>query len=330
MVKTGLTLNRTFRTAMAWLGAFIFNKRTPLVVSWNLTFRCNQRCKYCRSWEIQDQELNTSEILNMIDSLRSMGTAWISFSGGEPLLREDLGEIIRYAKTRNIYISVNSNGSLVPGRIEELKAADIIQLSLDGPADIHDYIRGRGSFGMTLKAIKVCQTNGLSVRLQCTLSKYNLSSVDYVIDFASKFNLTVLFQPTTRMLAWSKKPNPISPPVKEYQKTIRKLIKRKKEGAPIFNSFTGLNHLYNWPSPAKMHCRAGILTCNIEPNGLILACADVQKSYLSNTRKIIDSVKYRFRLLQPIYGCSQCWCASLVELNLIFSLHPEAIFNFLR
>lgn len=317
-------------TIFAWAINLIFRSRTPLIITWNLTFRCQQRCQYCQTNEMKSQELETPEILDMIDKLKYQGVSWISFSGGEPLLKNDIGVIIKHAKSKNIYVSISTNGKLVLEKIEEINQVDAVCLSLDGPKDIHDGIRGEGTFKSAMRAIEACQANRIPVHLQCTLSKYSLNDIDYVIDFAVKSHLMVSFQPSTKMLQWSGNSNPVSPDEELYRQAIKKLITYKKNGAPIFNSITGLKHLFHWPHPKKLNCKAGLLMYSIEPNGLILACDERQKPYLFDQNKIENDVRKRIAKIKPMHGCQDCWCAPLVELNHIFSLNFDAILNHLR
>ena len=90
----------------AVLQAKILRRRIPFAVSWALTYRCNAKCLYCRIQDIDLKELGIKEILSILDELAAMGTRWISFTGGEPLLRDDIGEIIDYITT-----SLNNNNN---------------------------------------------------------------------------------------------------------------------------------------------------------------------------------------------------------------------------
>ena len=74
----------------------VLKKNTPIVVSWSLTNRCNSKCKYCSRWKQETAELNTKQIFSIIDELSKMGTRRIIYTGGEPLIREDIAEIINY------------------------------------------------------------------------------------------------------------------------------------------------------------------------------------------------------------------------------------------
>jgi len=252
--------------------------------------------------------------------------------GGEPLLRNDLGGIIHHARGKGIYVSVSSNGKLVPEKIELLRNVNKIKLSLDGQQDVHDRIRGKGSFFSVMNAIQCCYDNSISTSIQCVLLKYNLHSIDYVLNIARKFHSQVSFQPSIQKLLWSEEQNPIVPLPGEYMNAINYIIRRKRESAPVLNSFSGLKYLYNWPNNTKIGCSAGILSCNVEPNGKIFACDRVQ--YLDfnsdSAFKNYNNAKGQFKDIKLIRKCYQCWGALQVEFNLICSFNFEAILNYWR
>jgi len=323
-----LTLPSVFQGLFALLKVRLFKKRIPLLISWPLTFRCNQKCKYCGVGKLLCPELNTSEVLDTINKFHNLGTKWITFSGGEPLLREDMGEIINHTKSKGIHVFINSNGRLVPQKISELGKVDGITLSLDGPVEINDLIRGKGSFRRVIEAIEICQDNKIPVALMSVLTKQNIDFIDDVISIASKYNVRVMFQPATEELAYSNQPNPFTPPVKKHKKIMEELIDYKKRGAPIANSLTGLRYLSKWPLPTEICCSAGVLACSVNPDGSLLACPDNQECILDRRERGKDAIDRFINLPLPT-NCSQCGCAPMVEINLISSLHLEPVFNLL-
>jgi len=202
-----MKFNYFFQVAKALIKARLFKIKAPLAVSWTLTFRCNQRCLYCGIWKCGCYEMTTSEVLSRMAEFIKLGTKWVSFTGGEPLLRDDLGEFIKFGKEKGAYVSLSSNGALIPEKIEQLRCVDRVKLSLDGPRSVHDYIRGQGSFDKVMQAIAVCGEKRIPVILLCVLSKYNLNSVDYLLNLVCRLRLKVLFQPVTRNFLCSKTKN---------------------------------------------------------------------------------------------------------------------------
>lgn len=330
-----MMLKNAAQAGATWARAMIFKQHVPLFASWNLTFRCTRACSFCGVDQVKTRELGTSEVLCGIRSLYSLGARFITFSGGEPLLREDLGLFLREAKKMGMTTFLSANGDLVPDRIEDVKIADRITLSLDGPASVHDRIRGQGSFDAVERAIGACREYGVSTALQCTLCEHNLAHVDEILSISKGRGLNVMFQPATENLDSFALPNPIAPDPASHRRAVEQLIRRKREGAPVANSLAGLAHLANWPEPAPILCGAGRYFVCIEPDGSLLSCHQAQTSLLESNKEenragTEADLASRFSGLQIPRNCRECWCAPLVELAMIFSLSPEAVGNAMR
>ena len=132
--------------------------RTPVAVAWLITGRCNLNCCYCK-WkdERQSGELDTAAVKRLIDQMKMAGVRLISFTGGEPLVRSDMGEIIRYVKSHGLVCKLNSNGMLVQQRLDDLRPLDLLQISVDGPPQVQDQLRGAGTAERASHAIHAAQ-----------------------------------------------------------------------------------------------------------------------------------------------------------------------------
>jgi len=302
----------------------LLKKRVPLAVGWSLTNLCNYGCKYCGIPKVKSKELTTEQIFSIIDELSELGTKIIQFTGGEPLLREDIGNIIKYAKKKNIYSSISSNGSLVPYKIKEIKDLDLLKLSLDGPAEIQDKVRQKNSYKDIMGAVKVAKENNIKFIFATLLSKYNLKCINFILETAKKFDCSVIFQPAERFLLGTNKINPAAPKKEAYKKVIEKLIYEKRRNELIGNSIVGLKHLLNWPDSKKILCAAGQIGCRIETNGNVNLCGRLKDSKKLNCVEV--GFKRAFNNLNKIF-CIQCWCAAQVELSKIYSLNLNAILN---
>lgn len=300
----------------------IFHVKVPLALRWALTYKCNQQCLYCGFSGKKGLELDTSNICKMIDEFVKFGTQWISFTGGEPLLRDDIDLIIKHAKSKDVHVTISSNGALVSKKISAIATIDRMKLSLDAPPAINDRIRGKGSFDKVMEAIELCKKHGIAVALDCALSQYNLDSLDYLINLASRLNLKVSFQPA---VGFGRKTKHV-PPVHKYRNAMNYLISQKKNGAPILNSLAGLDHLCCWPVPKKIPCIAGRLSFIVEPNGVIAACSRRSYSH-SHADKAMADVKGALQEIEPTASCKECWSMALVEFNLIASFNLNAIIN---
>ena len=123
----------------------------PLKISMNITKKCNLRCKQCfsSSGVIQNVELTTDDLKKLFDDMNKYGTFFICIGGGEPFTRPDLFEILEYGKSKQLAISVVSNGLLINEEtIEKLNDCllDTLWISLDGLKENHESLRGVGTF----------------------------------------------------------------------------------------------------------------------------------------------------------------------------------------
>ena len=162
--------------------------KKPVVV-WNATRRCNLRCVHCYS-RSEDRayggELSTDEARRLIDDLADFGAPVLLFSGGEPLLRHDLFDLVEYAVGRGLRAVISTNGT----RIDDAAAARFrdaglgyVGVSLDGLGDVNDRFRGvAGAFERALAGIRRCLAAGVKVGLRFTITRRNADEVDRIFD----------------------------------------------------------------------------------------------------------------------------------------------------
>jgi AdoMet-dependent heme synthase len=163
-----------------------FNQR-PFIVIWETTQACDLVCAHCRACAQplrSPLELSTTEAEGLIDEIARMQVPVFVLSGGDPLKRPDIYELVQYATQRGVRISLTPSATplLTREAIEKLKNAGLARLavSLDGSkAEIHDAFRGvRGSYQRTLNAIRWAQELGLPVQINTTITRRNLADFD--------------------------------------------------------------------------------------------------------------------------------------------------------
>jgi MoaA/NifB/PqqE/SkfB family radical SAM enzyme len=142
--------------------------------------RCNLRCVHCYSGSRDrryEGELSTDEGKALIEDLADFGVPVILFSGGEPLLRPDILELIAGARNRGVRSVLSTNGTLItPQLARELRRLDLsyVGISFDGLEQTHDRFRGvKGAFGQAMAGLKNCQEAGIKVGLRFTINRRN-------------------------------------------------------------------------------------------------------------------------------------------------------------
>ena len=185
----------------------IYNIRlkSPLSVCWQITTKCNLNCKYCLSSSNRygDYGLSTQEAKKIIKQLGQLGVNRLDFTGGEPLLRKDLKELIGYSKENNINTIVTTNTTLLNDEnIKWLKLADLVQVSIDGPKKIHNNQRNADVYNNTIENIIKLKNEGCKVRLNSFIFNSNKEYVQDLIDLSKKLNLFshlfIIFTPQGR------------------------------------------------------------------------------------------------------------------------------------
>jgi len=170
-------------------------QRRPVVV-WNTTNRCNLKCVHCYAGaeaEPKAGELSTAEGKRLLDDLAEYGAPVVLFSGGEPLVREDLAELVAHAADAGIRPVLSTNGTLLTGeRVEELKAAGLAYagVSVDGLAARNDEFRGvEGAFESAVEGIETCLDAGLKTGLRYTVTEANVADLEGVVDLLTDVGL---------------------------------------------------------------------------------------------------------------------------------------------
>jgi len=305
--------------------AILLNRRKPIFIGWELTRQCNLKCKYCNVWDKIIPELNTEEILKLITILFNKGTRIIRFTGGEPLMRSDISKIIGHCKDLGIVTTIATNGILLPIRIDEIKRVDRIIISIDGPEEIHDMIRGNGSYQKALRACEVAKSKSIPISIATTLTSLNLNCIKHLLVLANKFKTKVSFQPVTTTILFGVSPNPLCPSLDEYRKSIIGLMKIKRNSKVIVNSLEGLKYLLHWPNKKAINCVAGKVFFRLDSEGKMYACprAEIRNPGFNVLEKgIIHCLKY---LSSP--HCDYCYSSALIEMNLITNFNPCTLIN---
>lgn len=256
----------------------------PLVLSYNVTRECNMKCSHCyinaTDKKLKD-ELITQEAKALIDQIHQVSSPLLILSGGEPLLRPDIFELIEYGSKKGLKMGLGSNGYLIDDSVaKKLKDAGIatVSISLDSniPAQ-HDEFRGvTGAWEKAVNACKVLRKNGVLVQVNTTLTHDNYNQIDDIMTLAESigvenFHLFFLV-PTGRGV----KLTDISP--QKYEEMITKTFAKvhkhrlnvRPSCAPQFMRIAqGMGvDMRQW----IRGCIAGLHYCRIYANGEVTPC----------------------------------------------------------
>jgi radical SAM protein with 4Fe4S-binding SPASM domain len=175
--------------------SFLFRPQIPYHIVWLATNACNARCVHCSSDAAKKLpgELTTDEAKSVFNDLADFGVFDVAVSGGEPLTRSDIFEVMEHAAGLGIRLGLGSNGSTVtPSKVDKLLklGLDRLQISLDGLESTHNTARRwNGLFQKSVNAIKLGLNAGLRVHVCFTAHRLNFKEIGSVIDFCSELGV---------------------------------------------------------------------------------------------------------------------------------------------
>lgn len=324
----------------------------PLLVNLEITKRCNLRCIHCdirkmpeTYSDIINKEFSTSEIKKIIDSLESIGTKYISISGGEPFLRRDIFEVIEYIKNTGLGLHISCNGTLitkeVAQRINDL-GLNAISISLDAVTpELHDKIRGvKGSFDKTVAGIRNlvnCENKQMQVGISPIITGLNLNELPKLVDFAKDLGVDAIrFQPWHISLGHKETEEilGIREDRLEYLDDMMEQIIEKAKILGIYTNTTtylqGVKTFFQDKNKIDIECFAGSFMCNISWEGYVVTCASFPA--IGNVRnepfeKIWKSTQFNNVRKDITKGnCHKCWMGCFIEPSLRCSI-KYAILN---
>lgn len=166
----------------------------PFKATIELTNKCNARCTFCQRWKSNDKDLTTEEWKRILLDLRNNGVINVSLSGGEPLLRRDLFELIAYCKDIGLSTTLNTNGLIVHKYINEIagSGARSIYFSLDSHSgEVHDTLRGvNGIFDITVENMKKLTRDGrVKVYINSIVTHENFRDIEKIIGLAKEIGV---------------------------------------------------------------------------------------------------------------------------------------------
>ena len=166
---------------------------SPGEIIWAVTKRCNLKCKHCSISEVDPEELSTEEGFGLIEEAAKFGPVKFGFTGGEPLLRDDIYELIEYAASFDMQVVMATNGTLITNEVaKRLKKAGLERaaMSIDGIGRAHDAFRGvPGAFKDMLRGMKACEEEGLAVQIFTTVTRDNYREIPKIIKFVDESGL---------------------------------------------------------------------------------------------------------------------------------------------
>jgi len=314
-------------------------KTGPLKAFFEITFRCNSRCKNCDIWKKPENkdEINTAQAKNILKQLAGSNVLHVSFSGGEPFLRNDLLDLIKFSKNLGMKTSVNTNGWLIGNEVAKKicqSGLDTIYISLDGAtSNIHDYIRGvDGSFERVLKAVDNIMMERLAgkpkIFVNTTINKNNVEDLGEILKLSEAkevdgVTMSVVqnfdkYKPEEEMLLNIDHINQLNKQLKNIERDYRHLLPHMDDYFDEFEAYIrDPDQLY------KYRCVAGYATVLIHPNGDVFPCPVAFEKMGNILKNSFAEIWYseKANLLRKKIKKNQhpiCWFDCMAPLNILF------------
>ena len=249
-------------------------KRRPVTISHSVNAGCNLRCVFCDEWKKNSKTGDPSfeDICKVIDLAADFGIGSYNAWSTEPLLRKDLPEIMKHAKSRGMNTFMITNGLLLKKRMNELKNVDYISVSMDGPTATRD-IRG-ADYDAILDGISSISESGLlnrSLLMNCVISNKNLDEVTDLLSFAKNLgSVKMAVEPlyVFKRMGETNWDDLIigADRQEEFKNLLDTLIRLKKEGYPLINSKTYLRQIRDGKPIRNCRVDRGILAVDHHSN----------------------------------------------------------------
>jgi MoaA/NifB/PqqE/SkfB family radical SAM enzyme len=238
----------------------------PILLHYYVTTRCNARCSFCDLWKSPAMpDASPPDVSANLAAARQAGCRFIDFTGGEPLLNNELPRFLEEAKRLGYFTSVTTNGILFPELARELAGlVDLLHFSVSADTpELHDDLRGVPSFGRVLDSVDCALRNRLVPDLLFTYSDRNISSFEGIYRLARKSKLMAILDPLFDVNG----ADPVSP------QTHRKALEYSKRPGVYLNRAHLALRNRGGNATASPLCRAVDSTVVILPdNSLALPC----------------------------------------------------------
>ncbi len=293
-------------------------RNIPLSALFELTHRCNLSCRHCYVVPDGKKELTYDEICHILDQLAEAGTLFLTFSGGEILLREDFFEIMSYASTKKFAVRLFTNGikitKIVADKIAALTPLDVSISIYGSNAGSHDFVtRKDGSFDASVTALKLLNERGVATRIKCVLMKHNVKDIGQIVALADELGATPQFDPM------------VTP-------------RNDNDAAPVAHRIDDIDlaALINEDEPRGDVSPEDIITCaagrdmaTISPSGGVYPCVQLpiefgnlrEQSFSDIWLGSSEAVKIRSLRVSSIEKCASCadlkYCRPCLGLNII-------------
>lgn len=298
----------------------------PFIFHFLTTLKCNCDCETCL-WKDNTAkgELSLDEIKRIYLEAKGAGFIMTVLWGGEPTLRKDLTDIIKFIKQKAefAFIGMVTNGFLIPKQIHEYgNELNLILMSLDSPLrEEHDKIRGLdGLYDKVLESVDIIKKEYplISLQFSFSISKQNIHRVNEMIALGDKLEVPVAFNVINTIQHYSAgdvdKKGLLSAKDEEISEAFKNIYRAKQNGSKILNSEMYLKHFIDGKKPYNCHARRVFMYVN--HNGDVENCLQLDKPIANlrnlSVKEVLELPRFK-QFLKQAENCHSCNSPTMID-----------------
>jgi MoaA/NifB/PqqE/SkfB family radical SAM enzyme len=293
------------------------------------------------------KEPTFDELKYCIDESCKLGAQVIVPFGGEPLIRKDIGDILRYIKEKKRYCILYTNGTFVKNKIDDLKLVDQLVISIDGDEETNDSIRGKGAYKDAVEALELAVSKGIVCRIHACLIPDTKHSLPHMCELSRKYNVMLNYGycDTTGL----RKPaeESISLGREEVIKFLKSYYEMKKSGVKISSPAQVIKEciriMENWPSENYIlsreeekkyrhlkipKCALPFSNAYIDTDGSVYPCLPLWNKTENTPNIYRDGFKKAWDAYKDL-DCHQCASVFTIEKAYFYNFNPSTLIQYL-
>ncbi len=308
-----------------------FGTQSPLVLTHLITSKCNARCSICDLWKNNanaPEDMTISEIKAMLKKAQNVGIICYTVWGGEPLLREDLTEILKFSNQETkMSNGIITNGALLEERIRDLAPyTDYVLVSIDAMDEKHDNWRQIPNLTSRIFAgVDAAKKTKTKIILNTVITNQNLNEITPLCNYAKEMDVLITFEPMEIIAGFNEN---LRVTKEEMADAFSRIKDFKKKGYPIVSSYYFLDSMIK---EKNFRCHAPKIYVVVEPDGRLRTChgkfwGNVKTDDL---KRIFSSPEYKQHCRES-ESCMTCDVSCNIEFSLLYEGKPAMIYNFLK
>jgi MoaA/NifB/PqqE/SkfB family radical SAM enzyme len=337
------------RVGLVMAATNLLGLRRPLTSQILVTKHCNLDCPMCFVYPLDKKEKPTLDQLKyLIRESTRLGAQVIIPFGGEPLLRKDIGDIIREIKRLNRYCILYTNGTLMRERIDDLAGVDQLVVSIDGDETTHDKIRGPGIYRKAIEALELAKSRGHVCRIHTCLIPETVDSLDHMVGLSQKYDVMINYGFCDVTGLTDAAEGMIQLDRDRVIAFLEKYAQKKREGIRIATPLKVIEELIRvmriWPIDTKVlskeeakksralkipACALSFSNMYIDTDGNVYPCLPIWGSDPNAPNAYRDGLKKCWEAYAHL-DCHQCGSIFTIEKSLFYSFDITTIIDYLK